>query len=60
MAFTKKALPYWFGALLVAFIIWLLVRDNSSTLRVNPETLFISGVQSGEFNDYIRIGQVQA
>ena len=60
VAFTKKALPYWFGALLVAFIIWLLVRDNSSTLRVNPETLFISEVQSGEFNDYIRIsGQVQ-
>jgi len=60
VAFTKKALPYWLGALLVAFIIWLLVRDNSSTLRVNPETLFISEVQSGEFNDYIRIsGQVQ-
>jgi HlyD family secretion protein len=60
VAFNKKALPYWFGALLVAFIIWLLVRDNSSTLRVNPETLFISEVQSGEFNDYIRIsGQVQ-
>ncbi|HPH52677.1 MAG TPA: HlyD family efflux transporter periplasmic adaptor subunit [Bacteroidales bacterium] len=60
VTFTKKALPYWFGALLVAFIIWLLVRDNSSTLRVNPETLFISEVQSGEFNDYIRIsGQVQ-
>ena len=60
VAFTKKALPYWFGALLVVFIIWLLVRDNSSTLRVNPETLFISEVQSGEFNDYIRIsGQVQ-
>jgi len=60
VAFTKKALPYWLGALLVAFIVWLLVRDNSSTLRVNPETLFISEVQSGEFNDYIRIsGQVQ-
>lgn len=60
VAFTKKALPYWLGALLAAFIIWLLVRDNSSTLRVNPETLFISEVQSGEFNDYIRIsGQVQ-
>lgn len=60
VAFTKKALPYWLGALLVGFIVWLLVRNNSSTLRVNPETLFISEVKSGEFNDYIRIsGQVQ-
>ena len=32
----------------------------SSDLRVNDETLSISEVRSGEFNDYIRIsGQVQ-
>ena len=60
VAFTKKALPYWFGALLGAFILWLVLRDDASTLRVNGETLSISEVRSGEFNDYIRIsGQVQ-
>ena len=60
MAFTQKALPYWFGAFMVAFILWLVLRDNASTLRVNGETLSISEVLSGEFNDYIRIsGQVQ-
>ena len=60
VAFTKKALPYWFGALFGAFILWLVLRDDASTLRVNADTLSISEVRSGEFNDYIRIsGQVQ-
>ena len=60
VAFTKKALPFWFGALMAAFILWLVLRDDASTLRVNGETLSISEVRSGEFNDYIRIsGQVQ-
>ena len=60
VAFTRKALPYWFGALMAAFILWLVLRDDASTLRVNGETLSISEVRSGEFNDYIRIsGQVQ-
>lgn len=60
VAFTKKALPFWFGALMVVFIGWLVLRDDASTLRVNGETLSISEVKSGEFNDYIRIsGQVQ-
>lgn len=60
VAFTKKALPFWFGALMVVFIGWLVLRDDVSTLRVNGETLLISEVKSGEFNDYIRIsGQVQ-
>ena len=60
VAFTRKALPYWFGALLGAFILWLVLRDDSSTLRVNGDTLSISDVRYGEFNDYIRIsGQVQ-
>jgi HlyD family secretion protein len=60
LAFTKKALPFWFGALMVTFILWLVFRDNASTLRVNGDTLSIAEVQSGEFNDYIRIsGQVQ-
>lgn len=60
VAFTKKALPFWFGALMVVFIGWLVLRDDASTLRVNGETLSINEVKSGEFNDYIRIsGQVQ-
>ena len=59
-AFTRKSLPYWFGALMVIFIAWLIFRDDASTLRVNGDTLSISEVRSGEFNDYIRIsGQVQ-
>ena len=59
LAFSRKALPWWFGAVMAAFILWLVLRDDASTLRVNGETLTISEVRSGEFNDYIRIsGQV--
>ena len=59
LIFSKKALPYWFSVLLAVFILWLIFRDDSSTLRVNGETLSISAVITGEFNDYIRIsGQV--
>ena len=59
MAFSTKALPWWFGAVMATFILWLVLRDDASTLRVNGETLTISEVRSGEFNDYIRIsGQV--
>ena len=60
LMFTKKALPYWGGALLLAFVLWLVFRDNSSTLRVDSDSLTIGEVTGGEFNDYIRIsGQVQ-
>ena len=59
LAFTSKALPYWFGGFMAIFIIWLIFRDDSSTLRVNADTLTISEVRAGEFNDYIRVsGQV--
>ena len=59
MAFSMKALPYWFCGLMVTFILWLIFRDDSSTLRVNEDTLAISEVRASEFNDYIRIsGQV--
>ena len=59
LVFSKKALPFWFGAALLAFILWLMLRDNSSTLRVNGDTLTVNEVTKGEFNDYIRIsGQV--
>ena len=60
LAFTGKALPYWFGVFMAAFILWLIFRDDSSTLRVNADTLSIGDVTSGKFNDYIRIsGKVQ-
>ncbi len=58
LVFSKKALPYWFGGLMVIFILWLIFRDDASTLRVNGDTLSISEVRSGEFNDYIRISGV--
>ena len=60
LAFSRKALPYWGGALLLALILWLVFRDNSSTLRVDSDTVTTGEVTQGEFNDYIRIsGQVQ-
>ena len=58
-AFTKKALPFWGGALLLIFILWLIFRDDSKKLRIDADNISISTVTSGEFNDYIRIsGQV--
>ena len=60
VAFTKKALPWWLGALLAAFIIYLIARPNNKTLRVDKDTVTISTAVKGEFNDYIRIsGRVQ-
>lgn len=59
LIFTKKAVPYWLGALLVAFIIWLVARDDSKKLRVNLDNISVNAVTAGQFNDYIRIsGQV--
>ena len=58
-AFTKKALPFWGGALLLVFILWLIFRDDATKLRVDADNISIGTVTSGEFNDYIRIsGQV--
>lgn len=60
VAFTKKALPWWLGALLMVFVVYLIVRPNNKTLRVDKDTVTISNVVLGEFNDYIRIsGRVQ-
>ena len=59
-AFTKKALPYWLGALLLVFIVYLIARPNNKTLRVDKDTVTVSSAVKGEFNDYIRIsGRVQ-
>ena len=58
--FQKKNLPYAFAGLLVIFIVWLILRDKSSTLRVNSETVVTALVERGEFNDYVRLtGTVQ-
>lgn len=58
--FQKKNLPYAFAGLLVLFIVWLFLRDNSSTLRVNSNTVMTAVVERGEFNDYVRLtGTVQ-
>ena len=60
VAFTKKALPWWLGALLAAFIVYLIARPNNKILRVDKDTVTISNAVKGEFNDYIRIsGRVQ-
>ena len=60
VAFTKKALPWWLGALLLVFVIYLIARPNNKTLRVDKDTVTISNAMKGEFNDYIRIsGRVQ-
>ena len=60
VAFTKKALPWWLGALLLVFVIYLIARPNNKTLRVDKDTVTISSAVKGEFNDYIRSsGRVQ-
>ena len=53
--FTKKALPWWFGGALAILLIFLVLRPNRSTLRIDANTLSISEVSAGEFNDYIRL-----
>lgn len=59
-AFTKKAMPYWGGALLLVFIIWIAIGNDGPTLRVDADSLTINKVIKGEFKDYVRVsGQVQ-
>lgn len=59
-AFTKRALPWWIGAGLAMVIVYLIAIPSQSTLRINGNTITMSEVKSGEFNDYIRLsGTVQ-
>lgn len=59
-AFTKKALPWWIGALLAAFVVYLIVRPSDKTLRVDRESVMLGTAKRGEFNDYVRVsGRVQ-
>lgn len=58
--FTRKALPWWGGSLLLVLILWLVFRPSQSVLRVDRSSLVVSEAFKGEFNDYIRVsGQVQ-
>ena len=59
-AFTRKALPWWFGAVLACFVLFLMLKPSHSILRVSGDNISVSEVKSGEFNDYIRLsGTVQ-
>ena len=59
VAFTKKALPFWGGALLLVFILWLIFRDDAKKLRIDADNITVSTVTQSQFNDYIRLsGQV--
>ncbi|MEG1794701.1 MAG: efflux RND transporter periplasmic adaptor subunit [Rikenellaceae bacterium] len=56
---TKKSMPYVLGALFLVFVIWLIFRDNSSTLRIDSRMISIANVEKTEFDDYVRVtGQV--
>ena len=55
MLFSKRSAPWWFGALMLAFVVYLIVRPDNSTLRVDAEGLAIDTVTQGEFKDYIRV-----
>ena len=58
--FTKKQIYSVAGGLLLLLCVaWLVLRDTSSSMKVEKERLTISRVEQGQFNDYIRvIGQV--
>ena len=43
--FQKKNIPWALGVVLLGFIIWLLLRDNSSTLRVDAQLVTIAKVE---------------
>ena len=53
--FQKKNIPYAVAAVFMILVVSLLLRDNSSTLRVDANILTISPVEQTEFNDYVRL-----
>ena len=53
--FQKKNVPYAVAAVFMILVVSLLLRDNSSTLRVDANILTISTVEQTEFNDYVRL-----
>lgn len=60
LAFTKKALPFWIGAAVLALVLYIIFKGDAKTLRVSGDTLAVNEAVLGQFNDYVRIsGQVQ-
>ncbi len=58
--FRMKNLPWALGIMLAVFVVWLMLRDKSSTLRVDSQLVNIVSVEEGEFNDYVSLsGTVQ-
>ena len=55
---SKKSLPYLFGALLLVFVAWMLLKKDTTTLRVNSATIIVSDVEQGEFNDYATLNGI--
>lgn len=56
----KKNLPYFLAVPVAVLVVWLLFKENTSTLRVNTATVMVSSVEEGEFNDYVSLsGTVQ-
>ena len=51
----KKNIPYAVATVFMALVVSLLLRDNSSALRVDANILTISAVEQTEFNDYVRL-----
>ena len=39
--FRKKNIPYFLAGVFVIFVLWLLLRDKSSTLKVDANTVTI-------------------
>ena len=60
MVFTQKALPFWIGAFVLLFVVYLLLRGDESVLSVDKKSIITEEVRKGQFNDYIRLqGRVQ-
>ena len=55
---SKKSLPYLFGTLLLLLVAWLLLKKNTTTLRVNSATIVVTDVELGEFNDYATLNGI--
>lgn len=48
------------GTTLIIFILWLIFADHSSSMKVNRESVNVSEVKKGTFNDFVRIsGKVE-
>jgi len=60
---TQQLMKYWpyaaMGCLLLVVVMWLVLGNHASTLKVNRDELTVSEVQRAEFKDYVRTnGQV--